>query len=134
MFTGLYFTVVLAGWAPRKLSPCQFFDGRIGLGTNPPPQFGHVFFSIVSTQVAQKVHSYVQMRASVEAGGKALLQCSHVGLSSSMASPFYGLRLTVELWSAETDRVVRHIERFVRRLISMSYLMLALLRLSPPII
>ncbi len=38
-----------------KLLPFQFFDGRIGLSTNPPPQFGHVFFRIVSTQVAQKV-------------------------------------------------------------------------------
>lgn len=91
-FTGLCFTFVLAGWAPRKLSLFQFFDGRIGLGTKPPPQFGHVFFRMVSTQVAQKVHSYVQMRASVAAGGNALLQCSQIGLSSSMTSPF--LRLT----------------------------------------
>ena len=82
--TGRCFTLVLAGSLPRKLSPFQFLDGRIGRGTKPPPQFGQTFPNIVSTHVAQNVHSYVQMRASGEAGGNALLQCSQVGLSSSM--------------------------------------------------
>jgi hypothetical protein len=85
--TGLCLTFVLAGSLPRKLSPFQFFDGLTGLGTKPPPQFGQTFPKTTSTQVAQNVHSYVQMRASSETGGNALLQCSHVGLSSSMVFP-----------------------------------------------
>lgn len=35
------------------------------------------------TQVSQNVHSKVQIRASSELGGRALLQCSQVGRSSS---------------------------------------------------
>ena len=34
--------------------------------------------------VAQKVHSKLQMRASVDSGGSGRLQCSQVGRSSSM--------------------------------------------------
>jgi hypothetical protein len=49
--------LVLAGSLPRKLSPFQFLDGLIGLGTNPPPQFGQTFCRTPSTQAAQKVHS-----------------------------------------------------------------------------
>jgi hypothetical protein len=82
--TGLYFTLVLAGSLPRKLSPFQFLEGRIGRGTKPPPQFGQTLPRTLSTQVAQNVHSYVQIRASSESGGNALLQFSQVGLSSSM--------------------------------------------------
>jgi hypothetical protein len=41
--TGLCLILVFAGSFPRKLSPFQFFDGLIGRGTNPPPQFGHTF-------------------------------------------------------------------------------------------
>jgi len=55
--TGLCLGFVLAGSLPRKLSPFQFRDGRMGLGANPPPQFGQTFRRTVSTQVAQKVHS-----------------------------------------------------------------------------
>jgi hypothetical protein len=82
--TGLCLTLVLAGSLPRKLSPFQFFDGLIGLGTNAPPQFGQTFSRRLSTQPAQNVHSYVQMRASSESAGRALLHCSHVGRSSSI--------------------------------------------------
>jgi hypothetical protein len=39
------------------LSPFQFLDGRIGRGTNPPPQFWQTFIRIVSTHAAQNVHS-----------------------------------------------------------------------------
>lgn len=81
---GRWRILVLAGSLPRKLSPFQFLDGLIGLGTNPPPQFGHTFSRTLSTHAAQKVHSYVQMRASSESGVNALLQFSQVGLSSSM--------------------------------------------------
>jgi hypothetical protein len=31
--------------------------GRIGRGVKPPPQLGHTFFSVLSTQSAQNVHS-----------------------------------------------------------------------------
>ena len=31
--------------------------GRIGRGAKPPPQFGHTFFTVFSTQSAQNVHS-----------------------------------------------------------------------------
>src|SRR3989449_837702 len=55
--TGLCFSVVLAGSLPRKLAPFQFLDGLTGLGTNPPPQLGQTLPRIVSTQVAQNVHS-----------------------------------------------------------------------------
>ena len=81
--TGLCLTWVLAGSVPRKLPSFQFFDGLTGRGTKPPPQFGQTFAKMVSTHVAQNVHSYEQMRASMESGGNGLLQCSHVGLSSS---------------------------------------------------
>lgn len=55
--TGLCLTLVLAGFLPRKLSPFQFLDGLIGLGTNPPPQFGQTLPKTLSTQLAQNVHS-----------------------------------------------------------------------------
>jgi hypothetical protein len=43
--------LVLAGSFPRKLSPFQFFDGLIGLGTNPPPQFGQTLSPTYQTNV-----------------------------------------------------------------------------------
>src|SRR5690242_13385249 len=33
------------------------FEGLIGRGTKPPPQFGQTLWSLFSTQSAQKVHS-----------------------------------------------------------------------------
>jgi len=54
---GLCLILALAGCRPRKLSPFQFIDGRIGRGTKPPPQFGHTLSKMVSTHVAQNVHS-----------------------------------------------------------------------------
>ena len=71
--TGRCFTLVLAGYLSRQLSPFQFLEGRIGLGTNPPPQFGQTPPRIVSTQVAQNVHSKLQIRASSGAGRKGLV-------------------------------------------------------------
>jgi len=47
----------LGGSLPRKLSPFQFVAGLIGLGTKPPPQFGQTFAKMLSTHVAQNVHS-----------------------------------------------------------------------------
>jgi hypothetical protein len=55
--------------------------GRIGLGQNPPPQFGQTFSRTFSTQARQKVHSKEQIIASIESGGKEALQFSQVGLS-----------------------------------------------------
>jgi len=55
--TGLCFTFVLAGSLPRKFSPFQFLEGRMGLGSKPPPQFGQTLLRTSSTQVAQNVHS-----------------------------------------------------------------------------
>jgi hypothetical protein len=42
-----------------------------------------------STQGRQKVHSNVQIIASVESGGNAALHFSHVGLISSMAGFYF---------------------------------------------
>jgi len=68
----------------EKFSPFQFFEGRIGRGTKPPPQLLHTFASTSLTHSAQNVHSKEQMRASPEAGGSGMLQCSHEGRSSSI--------------------------------------------------
>ncbi len=67
--------------------------GRIGRGAKPPPQFGQTFWSMLSTQSAQNVHSNVQIRASVAFGGRSLSQPSQFGLSSSaMPVPFRPFR------------------------------------------
>ena len=87
--------MVEAGFAPRKLLFFQLLTGRIGLGTKPPPQLGHVLDSICSTQLEQNVHSKLQIRASIALGGRAMLQFSQVGLSSSMM--FGYLRLWIML-------------------------------------
>jgi hypothetical protein len=62
----------------------SFVAGRIGRGEKPPPQFGHTLARTWSTHSAQNVHSNVQIIASVEFGGRGLLQFSQVGRSSSM--------------------------------------------------
>ena len=59
-------------------------DGLIGRFEKFPPQFGHTFFNKFSTQSLQKVHSKVQIIASLELNGNDLLQCSHVGLMSNI--------------------------------------------------
>lgn len=84
--TGRCCTFVLAGSVPRKLSSFQFVEGLIGRETNPPPQFGQIFPRTCSTQAAQKVRSYEQIRASSESGGNGLLHCSQAGRSSSTMS------------------------------------------------
>jgi hypothetical protein len=47
---------------------------------------GQTLPSRPSAQAAQKVHSKLQMRAWVDAGGSAVAQCSQQGRSSSMVS------------------------------------------------
>lgn len=83
--TGRCLTLVLDEYLPRKLSSLQFVEGRIGRGTKPPPQLGQTLPRSSSTHVAQNVHSKLQMRASSDAGGRGLLQCSQEGRSSSTA-------------------------------------------------
>jgi hypothetical protein len=61
---------------------CHSVVGRIGRGTKPPPQFGQTLCNLCSTQSAQNVHSYVQMRGFVELGGRSS-QNSQLSLSSS---------------------------------------------------
>ena len=63
------------------MAPGTFFGS---CGTNLPPQFGQTFPRACSTQATQNVQSYEQIRASSDSGARALLQCSQVGLSSSM--------------------------------------------------
>ena len=46
---------VLAGSLPRKLSFFRLCAGLTGLGTNPPPQFGHTLPWTLSTHAAQNV-------------------------------------------------------------------------------
>jgi hypothetical protein len=62
----------------------SFSIGLVGRGTSSPPQFGHFPASLLSVQVAQKVHSKEQMRAARESGGRSTSQHSHEGLMSSM--------------------------------------------------
>jgi hypothetical protein len=66
------------------LSFLRLMAGLTGRAEKPPPQLGHTFCKTSFTQSSQKVHSNVQIMASVESGGKALLQCSHEGRSSSI--------------------------------------------------
>jgi len=52
-----------------------------------PPQLGQAPCSLCSTQSLQKVHSNVQIIASMESGGSSLSQHSQPGFSSSIADP-----------------------------------------------
>ena len=51
---------------------------------NSPPQFGQMPRNLFSTQSAQKVHSKVQILASVLPGARSLLQHSQLGLSCNI--------------------------------------------------
>jgi hypothetical protein len=57
--------------------------GRIGRGHKLPPQLGHMPDKCPSTQRRQKVHSYVQIIACIDAGGRSTSQHSQLGRSSS---------------------------------------------------
>lgn len=61
--------------------------GRMGRVTRLPPQLGQRPPSLLSAQSRQKVHSNVQMSASVAAGGRSLSQHSQDGRSASIGSP-----------------------------------------------
>jgi hypothetical protein len=58
--------------------------GRMGRVTRLPPQLGQRPPSLLSAQSRQKVHSNVQMSASVAAGGRFLSQHSQDGRSASI--------------------------------------------------
>lgn len=58
--------------------------GRIGLATRFPPQLGQTPPKTSSAHVAQKVHSNVQMTASLLEGGRSRSQHSQLGRNSSM--------------------------------------------------
>ena len=74
-------------YSTRLVDAGLFFNAAIGLIgrlTKLPPQFGHFLFKTPLTQLVQKVHSNVQICASVDSGGKSLLQHSQFGLSSNI--------------------------------------------------
>ena len=71
----------------RLVDAGLFFNastGLLGRGTKLPPQLGHILFRTPSTQLVQKVHSNVQMCASVDSGGKSLSQHSQFGRNSNI--------------------------------------------------
>src|SRR6478609_2187467 len=57
----------------------SFAAGRIGRAEKLPPQLGQTPSSTFSTQSAQKVHSKVQISASVASGGRSFSQHSQFG-------------------------------------------------------
>jgi hypothetical protein len=61
----------------------SFSAGRMGRATSSPPQFGQRPPSVVSAQSRQKVHSKLQIMASVAASGRSLLQHSQLGRRSN---------------------------------------------------
>ena len=75
-----FFNILLedAGWDFNSST------GRIGRCTKLPPQFGQIPFKISVAHVIQNVHSNEQITASVDSGGKSLLQHSQLGLSSNI--------------------------------------------------
>jgi len=56
----------------------------MGRTTKLPPQLGHTWQNTLSAQLAQNVHSNVQIRASVLSGGKSRSQHSQLGFNVSM--------------------------------------------------
>jgi hypothetical protein len=76
-----------SGWKTRSVDAGNFaslFAGRMGRVTRLPPQLGQRPPSLLSAQSRQKVHSNVQMSASVAAGGRSLSQHSQDGRSASI--------------------------------------------------
>ena len=101
-FTGQCRMMVLAGYVPRWMWPIQPFLGRTGREQKFPPQFGQTFSRMFSTQERQKVHSNAQIIALVDSGGSAVLQCSQVGLNSSMMGG-----VSIFRWSRSGDWILR---------------------------
>jgi hypothetical protein len=76
--TGLYIFFDEPAYSPSH------FLFLIGLGLNSSSQLGHVLYKMLLAQVLQKVHSKLQIIASVESKGSGCPQFSHIGLSSSI--------------------------------------------------
>ena len=90
--------------------------GRMGLATRSPPQFGQTPFRTSSAQVAQKVHSNVQMRASVLDGGRSRSQHSQPGRMSSMRLlPAYHLHRWFDADPSDGPRAATLLPRHARR-------------------
>jgi len=70
----------------------------MGRATRLPPQFGHRPPSVVSAQPRQKVHSKLQIIASVDAGGRSLSQHSQLGRSSSIVLQCNAGDLAAGVW------------------------------------
>ena len=77
--------------------------GRIGRAAKPPPQFGQTLNSTLSTQSAQKVHSKLQIRASIDDGGKSRSQHSQLGLSSSAIALF---PIALRQWALQQPQIL----------------------------
>lgn len=60
--------------------------GRIGRLTKLPEQLGQIKLKTFSVQLAQKVHSKVQMNASSVEGGKSLSQHSQLGFKINIVA------------------------------------------------
>jgi len=84
-FIALCRTSVLAGYFSMQ-APVIQLEGRIGLFSKAPPQFGHTFCKILITHSLQNVHSNEQIIASKLVLGKDLLQCSQLGLICNIIS------------------------------------------------
>jgi hypothetical protein len=82
MSTGLRYGSVLGGFFS------SFSFGRFGLFSKPPPQLGQTLCNTSVTQSLQKVHSKVQIIASVLWLGRPLPQFSQTGLNSNMGFDF----------------------------------------------
>jgi hypothetical protein len=76
--TGLWSGSVFGGYFK------SFSFGRVGRFSKPPPQLGQTLCNTFFTQSLQKVHSNVQIIASVLSFGRLLAQCSQTGLISSI--------------------------------------------------
>lgn len=76
--TGRICYFVLTGFFSKRR------DGLTGLFSKPPPQLGHTLQRILLTQCWQKVHSKLQIIASVLLPGSALPQSSHTGFIANI--------------------------------------------------
>ena len=68
---------------PGAASRCVV--GLGGLGSSGPVQLGQTCCRISAAHLAQNVHSYEQILASVASGARFVSQCSQLGLRSSIS-------------------------------------------------
>jgi hypothetical protein len=77
-------TFAVAGYLAKQLSSLRLLLGLTGRGQKPPPQLGQTFAKSSVAHFAQKVHSKLQIIASIELAGRSLSQCSHEGLKANI--------------------------------------------------